>query len=292
VFAHIPVVTPVTAHPSTEISIADGSVTAVKPSARPDPRKGVPVSSSADTTAKHPGIAQLKASATDGAIIVSTPAASTQTNFSHAPGGPDSLTQGAGAAISSATATIADAPLKTFPATHASTSQVSTTLMENEPAAVPQGDTRTLVATPNVLEIGLTGGAHGWVRVRAEVGQAGEVQASLVASNAGAADALHKQLGDISAYLKNEAVAVSSLVVAAPERAYQSQGSATYEMPSGAGGAGAQAQGSRRDPEAPVGLVANVPDGGDWISLPPATSSSSGLSLAGISSGGWLNVVV
>jgi hypothetical protein len=267
-------------------------MTPVKPIAKSEPRKGIAGTSTVDTPSKQAGIAQSKTPETGGSVLSSAPPVSTQASFSHVSAGPDSLTQGAGAAISSATATIADAPLKTFPATHASTNQVSTTLMENEPAAVPQADTRTLVATPNVLEIGLTGGAHGWVRVRAEVGQTGEVQASLVASNAGAADALHKQLGDISAYLKNEAVAVSSLVVAAPERAYQSQGSATYEMPSGAGGAGAQAQGSRRDPEAPVGVVANVPDSGDWISLPPATSSSSGLSLAGISSGGWLNVVV
>jgi hypothetical protein len=119
--------------------------------------------------------------------------------------------------------TILETPVRNVAVSHAATDQSPRGLVEGEPAAgqaaAPQADTRTLIANPNVLEVGLTGGAHGWVRVRAEVGQTGEVQASLVAANAGAADALHKQLGAISAYLKKEAVSVSSLVVAAPERA-------------------------------------------------------------------------
>jgi hypothetical protein len=72
------------------------------------------------------------------------------------------------------------------------------------------GEPRTLVTTSNVLEVGITGGAHGWLRVRAELEHTGEVTASLVASSAASADALHKELGAMSAYLKSEVVGVSS----------------------------------------------------------------------------------
>jgi hypothetical protein len=80
------------------------------------------------------------------------------------------------------------------------------------------GAPHTLVSTPQVLEVGMTGGAHGWLRVRAELGQAGEVTASLVASNIGSAHSLDKQLGAMSAYLKSESVGVTSLAVTAPEK--------------------------------------------------------------------------
>ena len=55
------------------------------------------------------------------------------------------------------------------------------------------GDAKTLRATSNVLEVGLTGGPHGWLRVRAELGHTGEVTASLVASNPSAATSLKKE---------------------------------------------------------------------------------------------------
>jgi hypothetical protein len=148
-----------------------------------------------------------------------------------------------------------------------------------------------LVANANVLEVGLTGGAHGWLRVRAEVGHTGEVTASLVATNAGATDALHKQLGDISAYLKNESVAISSLVVAPPERVSQAQASASHEMASGSASAGSQAQGSKRDTATSANQPTAEASTADWLGM-PISSSLIPQGAPGISSGGWLNVVV
>jgi hypothetical protein len=78
-------------------------------------------------------------------------------------------------------------------------------------------DMKTLAATPNVLEVGIATGTHGWLRVRAELGQMGEVTASLAAASASAADGLHKELPAISAYLSSERVGVSSLTVNATE---------------------------------------------------------------------------
>jgi hypothetical protein len=85
--------------------------------------------------------------------------------------------------------------------------------------AAQQGDEmQTLAATPNVLEIGVASGSHGWLRVRAEMGQAGEVSASVSAAAGSAAQNLHRELPAISAYLASERVGVSSLVVNAMEK--------------------------------------------------------------------------
>lgn len=156
------------------------------------------------------------------------------------------------------------------------------------------GETRTLVTTPNVLEVGITGGAHGWLRVRAELGHTGEVTASLVASSAASADALHKELGAMSAYLKSEVVGVSSLAVTAMEKGGAAPG---FSSQTSAGGSGAGAQGGGgKSPRPGAENDANP-------SLPGAAgagSSGSGASYEGAvpaallasGVGGWLNVRV
>jgi hypothetical protein len=73
---------------------------------------------------------------------------------------------------------------------------------------------QTLVATPNVLEVGLASGTHGWLKIRAELEPAtGQVSAAVLASSNSAAESLHHQLPAISAYLAGEQVNLSSLVV-------------------------------------------------------------------------------
>jgi len=156
---------------------------------------------------------------------------------------------------------------------------------------------QTLVATQNVLEVGITGGAHGWLRVRAELGQTGEVTASLVASNAGAADMLHKQLGAISAFLKSESVGVSSLAVTAPEKSGASA-SATYGNAASAGGGanpGSQGRGGQ-DAARPFPGLSSGETGSDgdrvagWpMNLAPTMLAGQG-SLGSLT-GGWLNVM-
>ena len=96
-------------------------------------------------------------------------------------------------------------------------------------AAVPvraNTDLRTLVSTPNVLEIGFASGSHGWLKVRAELDGTGEVAASVVAASAGAAEGLHKELPGLSQYLAGEDVAVSSLVVNAAGKGVEAQDAA------------------------------------------------------------------
>jgi hypothetical protein len=101
-------------------------------------------------------------------------------------------------------------------------------------------DLKTLVATPNVLEVGIASGSHGWLKVRAEFGQMGEVAASVVASSAGAAEGLHKELPAITAYLEGERVGVGSLVVNAADKGAGAQDS-TLNAGTGSGSAGSQA---------------------------------------------------
>jgi len=150
-------------------------------------------------------------------------------------------------------------------------------------------DLKTLVATPNVLEVGVASGAHGWLKVRAEFAQTGEVAASVVAGSASAAQSLHKELPGISAYLAGERVGVSSLVVNSAERGAGAQSST---LGSGMGGAsttddgrshgskdlpGAAAKGSSRDADVDVDtpsllgmslpLVLHANGSGSWLSV-------------------------
>jgi len=156
---------------------------------------------------------------------------------------------------------------------------------------------QTLVATQNVLEVGITGGAHGWLRIRAELGQTGEVTASLVASNAGAADMLHKQLGALSAFLKSESVGVSSLAVTAPEKSGASA-SATYGNAASAGGGtnpGSQGRGhqdaARTLPQIAPGEAAPAEEGFNVWPINLAATASLAQGLRGTLTGGWLNVM-
>ena len=101
-------------------------------------------------------------------------------------------------------------------------------------------EVKTLAATPNLLEVGIESGTHGWLRVRAELGQTGEVTASMVASSAGQADTLRRELPAMSTYLAGESVGVSSLVVNATGAAAGAQDAA---MSLGAGAQGGDANG-------------------------------------------------
>ena len=156
-------------------------------------------------------------------------------------------------------------------------------------------DLKTLVATPNVLEVGIASGSHGWLRVRAEFGQMGEVAASVVAASDGAAQGLHKELPALSAYLVGERVGVSSLVVNAAEKG---AGAQDATLNSGAGGAaGSQAGSNKRGGDVPSGQTSVVGSeiensGGDSdagftiapVNLPRALHANG--------SGGWLSVRV
>ena len=147
----------------------------------------------------------------------------------------------------------------------------------------------TLLASPHVLEVGITGGAHGWLRVRAELEHTGEVTASLVASSAGSADALHKQIGAISAYLKSEAIGVTSLAVTAPEKSSAMAGSKESAAANSSTGEGArrssdQPQAREREPQARSGP--------DTLRLQPTYARGLSNVLAAGRNGGWLDIRV
>ena len=67
----------------------------------------------------------------------------------------------------------------------------------------------TLAATPTVLEVGVPGGTQGWLKIRAEIGEGGLVQASMSSSTHAGQDALHRDLPAINAFLESEHLQVS-----------------------------------------------------------------------------------
>lgn len=82
-------------------------------------------------------------------------------------------------------------------------------------AAQPEqpGAARTLTATPNSLEVGLSDGAHGWLRVHAELNPFGVVNAAVVASSASSAESLSRHLPEMNAYLAQESTHIGAIVV-------------------------------------------------------------------------------
>ena len=117
-------------------------------------------------------------------------------------------------------------------------SEVATATLSASADGPQASDSKTLVATPNVLEVGIASGSHGWLRVRAELDRTGEVAASVLTGSQGVADGLHRELPAISAYLAGERVDVNSLVVHAADNGASAQDAATSsgaEAQSGSG---------------------------------------------------------
>jgi hypothetical protein len=81
------------------------------------------------------------------------------------------------------------------------------------------GAPRMLSATPNALEVGIQDGAHGWVRVRAEMTDGGSVNALVSAASPQGQEMLHRELPSLTAYLQQEKVTVNSVVVHVPVQA-------------------------------------------------------------------------
>jgi hypothetical protein len=159
----------------------------------------------------------------------------------------------------------------------------------------PATDLKTLVATPNVLEVGIASGSHGWLRVRAEFGDGGGVAASVVTASASAAEGLHKDLPAISAYLAGERVGVSSLVVHATEKS-SSQPDALSNNGTG-GWTGHQSESDRRSKgsvSTPVSTLTGTRP--DTIPTFDAEAGLAGLNVATTfnttGSGNWLSVRV
>jgi hypothetical protein len=161
-------------------------------------------------------------------------------------------------------------------------------------AAASSQDHQTLVSTPNVLEVGLDTGTHGWLRIRAELQpDSGQVTATMLASSSGAAASLHQQAPAISAYLASEHI--NAQVNVAPVAADRTASSA-LDAGLASGGGGAQQQGSGQHQQSTGAAKGSDPLGSgqtsDWTMQEAIPSSS----LAPIESysptaGSWLNVL-
>lgn len=92
--------------------------------------------------------------------------------------------------------------------------------LATESSSDPQSH-RIIQATPTTLEVGVPNGAEGWLKVRAEVGNGGEITASLSAATSTGQDTLHRQLPALNAYLHEERVAVTTTV---SDRAFSNAG--------------------------------------------------------------------
>jgi len=125
---------------------------------------------------------------------------------------------------------------------------------------------QTLLATPTSLEVGVHSGTQGWLKVRAEVGEQGEVTASLTAASRSGEQMLKGQLPALNDYLHSEQMAVTTTVA---ERvglgaAALAHGGGVASLASGIGTAGHDGnlleggsgqQGQSRDGQSRDGLV-------------------------------------
>ena len=81
-----------------------------------------------------------------------------------------------------------------------------------EPRLTVAGD-RALVATSTTLEVGVPGGPHGWLKVRAELTSDGAVHASISSTSQAGEEMLRRELPSLTTYLHQEQVPVNSVVV-------------------------------------------------------------------------------
>ncbi|HTH52945.1 MAG TPA: hypothetical protein VL495_03275 [Edaphobacter sp.] len=148
----------------------------------------------------------------------------------------------------------------------------------------------SIAATPTSLEVGVSGGTHGWLKVRAELAGDGLVHASVSASSQGGTEMLRRELPALTSYLHQEQVGVSSVAVHAPSSTMN-----LSDMSSGggphreAGGSGADSQRGGAGQESASALdrteesfQRTIPENRDEAGW------SSSIGYAG--AGGWLSV--
>lgn len=150
-------------------------------------------------------------------------------------------------------------------------------------------DHGTITATPTALEVGVPGGSHGWLKVRAELGGDGKVQASMTSNSAAGTEALRRELPQLTSYLHQEQVHLSSVVVHAPQAATELSNQASSDsrgqaMNGGSpdahrGDAGREDSGSSHSQERRM-QTTSVMDGEGDLPVP------GGFGIAG----GWLSV--
>jgi len=148
-------------------------------------------------------------------------------------------------------------------------------------------------ATPNQLEVGLQGGAFGWLKVRAEMGQNGEVNAYLRGSSVNSTELLQAQAPGIAAYLGAQEVAVRSVQVEAVQSSHSAGGAGVASDGSSGGAASQQEQREGLDSGYDGALEVSATQSNDeWMGggvLPPQMyAGQSSVTLTG--TGGWVNI--
>lgn len=151
------------------------------------------------------------------------------------------------------------------------------------------GDHGTITTTPTALEVGVPGGNHGWLKVRAELGGDGSVHASMSSNSATGTEALRRELPQLTSYLHQEQVRVSSVVVHAPQNpmefSNQASGDSRGQSMNGGspdghrGDAGSGGSGSNPSQVGMTGTTSASEGDGDLL-LPGGFGSA----------GGWLSV--
>ena len=196
-----------------------------------------------------------------------------------------------------------------------------TTLTTTTADAIPH---TTLSSTPTTLEVGVSSGTHGWLKIRAELNASGTVDASLTGTNAAATGRLHNDLPALSSFLQDEKVAVGSLNISAPSAtasalhavvastleptssftrsAAEGVGATGTAVASDAGTSGGRAPQQQASESSPAVPVAREDEGaaratgatvsGLYGEVNDMVGSSGALSESGYDGGSWLNVRV
>jgi len=147
----------------------------------------------------------------------------------------------------------------------------------------------TVTATPTTLEVGVPGGTHGWLKVRAELAGDGAVHASVSASSAAGTEMLRRELPTLTSYLHQEQVQVSSVAVHAPQSTMDlsnlASGGGHNQRMSG-GSADAQRRETRDERMSATGTQDDLRPG-----VSHADGERDGLLSAGYGlAGGWLSI--
>jgi hypothetical protein len=236
-------------------------------------------------------------------------------NITDAPGVVNSLSEGAFATVTTETSALYITDMSSVvamaPSIHpVNTSQVSAPLMSvkretDGTFATATGHTPSSVAgelrlstfeagKPGQIEVGLRGGEFGWLKVRAELGANGEVNAYLRGASASVTNLLQTTAPRIETYLGAQEVAVRSVQVEIAHMHGGSLGSVFRPNSDATAGDASQQQDSgnrRRDADAlPAALVDDTGGLGSVEEIVPMQLVSSHNSVEMAGTGNWLSV--
>jgi hypothetical protein len=164
-----------------------------------------------------------------------------------------------------------------------------TDIVPTAPHGYAADEHKTLMATSTTLEVGLPGGSHGWLKVRAELTGDGVVHASVTSNTSAGTEMLRRELPSLTNYLHQEQIPIHSVAIHAPPDVMDSSNASSGGGQNHESGRGAaEGQKDSRDQSTAV-LV----KGGD-VFLQEAQEDTGGagwpLSAGHARAGGWLNV--